>query len=83
MIRLDLQEALKNLREQLDKLAEGDLLVLCENDVPIAEVRRLVSRHDGPSDRPLGLAKGEITIHPSFMDPLPEDVVSGFEGGAR
>ncbi len=83
MIRLDLQEALRNLREQLDKLADGDLLVLCENDVPIAEVRRVPAGHDGPGDRPLGLANGEAAIHPSFFDPLPDDILSDFEGGDR
>ncbi|GEM_PF-6956938 len=83
MIRLDFQVALKNLREHLDRLAEGDLLVLCENDVPIAELRRLGTGYNGPEDRPLGLAKGQITIHASFSDPLPEDIVTGFEGSAR
>jgi hypothetical protein len=33
--------------------------------------------------RPIGLAKGELIVPSSFFDPLPEDIVEGFGGGAR
>jgi hypothetical protein len=31
-------------------------------------------------ERPIGLAKGQFEIPASFFEPLPDDVLSGFEG---
>ncbi len=30
--------------------------------------------------RPIGLAKGQFTVPPSFFEPLPDDVIKAFEG---
>ena len=36
---------------------------------------------DVPGPRPYGLARGEFVVPPEFFDPLPEDILRGFEGG--
>ena len=35
---------------------------------------------DKATHRPIGFAAGEFTVPDNFDDPLPEDVLSGFEG---
>lgn len=30
--------------------------------------------------RPIGLAKGQFTVPPSFFEPLPDDLLRAFEG---
>ena len=34
----------------------------------------------GAEKRPLGFAAGQITLHSSFFEPLPEEVLEAFEG---
>lgn len=31
-------------------------------------------------ERPFGLAKGEFVVPPDFNDPLPDEILRGFEG---
>ncbi|WP_096624487.1 type II toxin-antitoxin system Phd/YefM family antitoxin [Calothrix sp. NIES-3974] len=46
----------------------GETVVIVEVDKPIAELR------------PFGLCAGEFTIPDDFDAPLPEDILSTFEG---
>lgn len=42
------------------------------------------ARYTGPpATRPLGFAAGQVTLHPAFFEPLPEDVLLDFEGKSR
>jgi antitoxin (DNA-binding transcriptional repressor) of toxin-antitoxin stability system len=78
MIRINIHEAKAHLSRYLKKLREGDVLVICKRNVPIAEVRAIPSART--ARRPVGLAKGELQVPDSFFEPLPEDVLSGFDG---
>jgi prevent-host-death family protein len=77
MIRINIHEAKTHLSEYLARLRRGDVLVICKRNVPIAEVRAVTPVRTAP--RPVGQAKGEFTIPDSFFDPLPEDVLTGFD----
>lgn len=81
MIRLNIHEAKTHLSRYLAHLRRGETIVLCKRNVPIAEIRPLPSRADSP--RPVGLAKGQITVPPSFFEPLPSDLIDAFEGDRR
>lgn len=81
VIRLNIHEAKTHLSRHLAELAEGVVIVLCRRNVPIAEIRLLPKARTGP--RPIGLAKGRITVPPSFFEPLPEDLLAAFEGDGR
>ncbi len=81
MIRLNIHEAKTHLSKYLAKLREGDRIVLCKRNEPIAEIRRLPRQSGKP--RPIGLAKGQITIPPSFFEPLPDDIQAAFEGRGK
>jgi len=81
MIRLNIHEAKTHLSKYLARLREGDSIVLCKRNQPIAEIRALPKQLKKP--RPIGLAKGKIKIPPSFFKPLPDDIQAAFEGRGK
>ena len=78
MIRLNIQEAKMHLSKYLDHLAQGETIILCKRNTPIAEIRALPPARK--TRRPIGLAKGELKIPKRLLDPLPEDVLDAFDG---
>lgn len=78
MIRLNVHEAKTHLSRYLDRLADGEIILLCRRNVPIAEIRGLPRRRVEP--RPVGLAADEFDVPESFFEPLPDDVLDAFEG---
>jgi antitoxin (DNA-binding transcriptional repressor) of toxin-antitoxin stability system len=81
MIRINIHEAKTHLSRYLDRLAKGETIILCRRNVPIAEIRALPQR--SKRRRPVGLARGELTVPPSFFEPLPEEVLEAFEGRGK
>ena len=77
MIRLNIHEAKTHLSKYLAKLKEGDVIVLCRRNTPVAEIRPIPIARRKP--RPIGFAKG-FEVPPSFFEPLPEEVLEAFEG---
>lgn len=78
MIKLNIHEAKTHLSRYLERLAEGETILLCRRNEPIAEIRPLTPKRTTP--RPLGLANGTIQIPPEFFEPLPDAEVALFEG---
>ncbi len=78
MIRLNINEAKTHLSKYLEKLAGGETIILCKRNIPIAEIKPI--RPHREHKRPIGLAKGEFEVTPDFFEPLPEDVLSAFNG---
>ncbi len=78
MIKLNIHEAKTHLSRYLAKLKPGETIQICKRNTPIAELRALPAPPRKP--RPIGLAKGKVVIHPSFFDPLPDDIIAAFEG---
>jgi antitoxin (DNA-binding transcriptional repressor) of toxin-antitoxin stability system len=78
MIRLNIHEAKTHLSRYLERLRQGETIVLCRRNEPIAEIRPLTRARTEP--RPFGLAAESFSVPPSFFDPLPEEVLDGFEG---
>jgi antitoxin (DNA-binding transcriptional repressor) of toxin-antitoxin stability system len=78
MIRINIHEAKVHLSRYLDKLLEGETVVLCRRNVPIAELKALPRRRQTP--RPIGLAADTFTVPSSFFDPLPPDLEAAFSG---
>lgn len=77
MIRLNIHEAKTHLSKYLNRLKEGDVIVLCKHNEPIAEIRPI--RRALPKKRPLGLGP-KFKVDKTFFDPLPEDMVKAFYG---
>jgi prevent-host-death family protein len=79
MIMVNIHEAKAKLSEYLEAVAKGERVTICKRNRPIAELRAVAQK---PTERrPIGLAKGEITILPSFYDPMPDDWLDEFENG--
>ena len=78
MIKVNINQAKTHLSRYLARLKAGETLVICKRNTPIAEIRPLPAPSKKP--RPLGLATGKVQIHPSFFDPLPDDIIAAFEG---
>jgi antitoxin (DNA-binding transcriptional repressor) of toxin-antitoxin stability system len=66
-----------DLPTYLDAVARGETVVVCKDNQPVAELRPV--RAAG-TPRPIELARGLIEIHPNAFDPLPDDLLSAFEG---
>ncbi len=78
MIKLNIHEAKTHLSRYLDRLAAGEVIVLCRRNVPIAEIRGLPARRAEP--RPIGPLRGQFEVPATFFEPLPEDLLDAFEG---
>lgn len=79
MIRVNLADAKTRLSQYLDSVERGEIVVLCRRNVPVAEIRPLPRPLTEP--RPIG-TDPSLVIPDSFFDPLPEDLLDAFEGGA-
>lgn len=80
MIRLNIHEAKIHLSRYLVRLEQGETILLCRRNVPIAEIRPLPAARREP--RPIGLAAeqyGPYEIPESFFEPLAREIVDAFE----
>lgn len=77
-MRVEIAEAVNALPKVLALVAKGESVVLCDQARPIAEIRPFSGHTCRP--RPIGLAKGRLTLPSDFFKPLPEDLVDAFEG---
>lgn len=78
MTAVTLEEIQRDLKGYLDRVHAGETLIVLQADQPLAEIKPVTSETLRP--RPFGLCAGEFTVPDGFNDPLPEDVVSSFEG---
>jgi len=78
MIKANVHEVKAKLSEYLARAEAGETVLICRRNVPLAELKAVPGRIDG--ERPQGLAKGKFQVPVSFFEPLPGEVVSGFEG---
>ena len=78
MLRVNVHEAKANLSKYLEAIERGETVVICNRNVPVAELRPLSRVSKEP--RPIGLARGTFTVAPGFFEPLPPDLVAGFRG---
>ena len=74
--KLTIQEAEANLSNHIADLKDGDRIILCCGNEPVAEMLPLTDRSDEP--RPVGLGKGLAEVPDSFFDPLPNEIVDDF-----
>jgi len=80
MIVVNIAEAKANLSQYLEALARGERVVIAKWNRPVAELKPIAAVRTAP--RPIGLAKGAVRVPPSFFEPLPGELLDGFEGRA-
>jgi antitoxin (DNA-binding transcriptional repressor) of toxin-antitoxin stability system len=80
MIRLNIHEAKTHLSEHLERLTRGEVevVVICRRNQPIAELRAIPRRSVEP--RPIFTPDPRFALGPEFFEPLPEDLLTLFDG---
>ena len=78
MIRVNIHEAKTHLSRYLQRVAEGESVIICKRNNPVAELRPI--RQPAKELRPVGLDKGKFEVEPEFFLPLPDDILKGFNG---
>ena len=74
---VNIYDAKARLSEYLELVAQGERVLICRRNEPVAELRAVSSvRTDA---RPLGGTV--IDLPPAFFEPLPDEVTSAFYGG--
>jgi len=77
-LQINLEEIEHNLSDYIQRVTEGETFIIIHGGKAVAEIRPIFSEHK--HWRPFGLCAGAFTVPEGFDDPLPEDVMSEFEG---
>ncbi len=79
MKMVNIHEVKAKLSEYLDAVAQGETVIICNRNQPVAELRAVAKKRTEP--RPIGLGKGTIKILPSFYDPITDEELDEFYNG--
>ncbi|MGB3136874.1 MAG: hypothetical protein WBB18_08725 [Nodosilinea sp.] len=77
MVRVTVDEMQHDPLKYLHQVEAGETVVIVRSDQPIAELRPIAPQQQL---RPFGLCAGEFIVPDNFDAPLPEDMLSAFEG---
>ena len=77
MTKVNVAEAKARFSGYLNRVANGETIIVCRRNVPIAELRPISPRRTAL--RPVGIDRG-MTIPDSFFEPLPPETIEAFEG---
>ena len=78
MAQVSVEEIQQDLPAYLQRVEDGETIIIIRAGKPVAEVKPVLSRTE--TLRPFGLCAGEFTVPDDFDAPLPEDIVKAFEG---
>jgi prevent-host-death family protein len=70
MNQINIHEAKAHLSEYLAAVEAGETVVIARRNKPIAKLVPIPPEEAERKPRPMGLAKGRVTIHPSFFEPM-------------
>jgi prevent-host-death family protein len=78
-MQINIYEAKTQLSQLVDAAHNGETVIIAKAGTPMA---KLVPLSHGPKRRvKYGLMKGQFVEPADFDAPLPEDILSAFEGG--
>lgn len=77
MKAVNLQDAKTHLSRYVDDVEQGEVVVLCRHNKPIAEIRSIEKPAEGTPE--FGIYDG-FGVSPEFFEPLPDDLLRAFEG---
>jgi antitoxin (DNA-binding transcriptional repressor) of toxin-antitoxin stability system len=81
MKKVNIHEAKAKLSEYVDAVGQGEQIVICRRNRPVAELRAIGAVRTKP--RPIGGTEGRLTVPAAFFDPLPDDLVEAFDDETR
>lgn len=71
---VNVHEAKARLSELLDLLEQGETVIICRRNIPVAELRPIRKQ----SPRPMGLCPEIPPLSESFFEPLPDEWLEAF-----
>lgn len=78
MDQINIYDAKKNLSQIIRKVEKGESVIISRHNQPVAELKPLFK--GSTKLRPNALGKGDFVVPDDFNDPLPESIISDFEG---
>ena len=78
MIVVNIHEAKAKLSHYLEAVQQGELVVICNRNRPVAELRAAAVSRVEP--RPIGRARGRLEVPSAFFEPLPDEELDAFSG---
>lgn len=81
MIKVNIHQAKTHFSEYLAKLEQGETIVICKRNIPIAEIHPIPAH--STNTRPIGLAKNQFNIPDGFFEPLPNDFLNFFSSNKK
>ena len=79
MIKVNIQEAKTHLSSYLDRVEQGDVVVVCRHNQPVAELRAIEAPLVRPA-RVAGLLKGRVHWDPDAFAPMTGEELAEFDG---
>lgn len=79
MIRVNIHEAKTHLSRYVEQVENGEVVVVCRHNKPVAELRSIPL--EIPLARKAGLLKGRVSWVAGAFDPMTDDEVAAFDGG--
>ncbi len=77
-MEVNIHEAKTHFSRLLQRVANGEEVVIARAGVPVARLVPVVRKQDV---RPLGFARGEVWVADDFDAPLPDELLKQFYGG--
>lgn len=82
MITINIDDMQRDLIGCLRRVQAGETLVITQANKPLAEIKPVSATADQTIKqlRPFALCEGEFVVPDDFNAPLPEEILSQFEG---
>ena len=78
MIRVNIQEAKTHLSRYIDRVEQGDVIIVCRHNQPVAELRAVEAPLARPA-RVAGLLKGQVHWEADAFAPMTAGELAEFD----
>ena len=78
MIRVNIHEAKTHFSRYIERVEQGEVVVVCRHNQPVAELRAIETSHVRPP-RVAGLLKGRIHWEPDAFAPMSDEELAEFD----
>lgn len=80
MATISIDDISRDPSSYLRRVEAGETFLIMKENKPVAEIKPASQNTDAKPLRPAGLCAGEFTVPDDFDEPLPDEVLRGFEG---
>ena len=80
MIMVNIADVKARLSEYLEAVNQGETVVICRHNRPVAELRAIAAHRTGPRDL-TPMFPGETFITDAFWEPMTDAEIREWEGG--